>query len=68
MKDTLIMSKFGIVEPDHYGYRVEYDSADNVKTHVVRSPFVQIPLGVTEDRLIGSVDVEESVKTGTIQS
>ncbi|KAJ6409098.1 hypothetical protein OIU84_008733 [Salix udensis] len=45
--------------------RVEYDSNGNIKTQVVRSPFVQIPLGVTEDRLIGSVDVEESVKTGT---
>ncbi|KAI3799463.1 hypothetical protein L1987_34761 [Smallanthus sonchifolius] len=45
--------------------KVEYDSNGNIKTQVVRSPFVQIPLGVTEDRLIGSVDVEESVKTGT---
>ncbi|XP_050138723.1 magnesium-chelatase subunit ChlD, chloroplastic [Malus sylvestris] len=44
---------------------MEFDSAGNIKTQIVRSPFVQIPLGVTEDRLIGSVDVEESVKTGT---
>ncbi|KAL6195988.1 hypothetical protein ACLB2K_031605 [Fragaria x ananassa] len=45
--------------------RMEFDSAGNVKTQIVKSPFVQIPLGVTEDRLIGSVDVEESVRTGT---
>ncbi|GAB2235575.1 hypothetical protein Droror1_Dr00026004 [Drosera rotundifolia] len=44
---------------------LKYDPSDNIKTKIVRSPFVQIPLGVTEDRLIGSVDVEESVKTGT---
>ncbi|XP_038685365.1 magnesium-chelatase subunit ChlD, chloroplastic isoform X2 [Tripterygium wilfordii] len=44
---------------------VEYDSSGTVKSQIVKSPFVQIPLGVTEDRLIGSVDVEESVKTGT---
>ncbi|KAL1201868.1 Magnesium-chelatase subunit ChlD [Cardamine amara subsp. amara] len=50
---------------DDLAERVEYNDDKTVKTEIVKTPFIQIPLGVTEDRLIGSVDVEESVKRGT---
>lgn len=35
-----------------------------IETRVKRAPFITIPLGVTEDRLVGTVDIEASMEQG----
>ena len=37
---------------------------DQRETEIIPCPFVQVPLNVMEDRLIGSADLEESVRSG----
>ena len=40
------------------------DSIENLETELVNTPFVQIPINVQEDSLLGTVDLEASLEKG----
>ncbi len=58
------VSNCDLNHPEEWDDKLLAEERQEIETEIIPAPFVQIPLGVTEDRLLGSVDVEESVKQG----
>ncbi len=44
--------------------KYQNNSENVIPSKVIQTPFVQVPIGITEDRLVGSIDVAASLNSG----
>ncbi|MEO1210990.1 MAG: magnesium chelatase ATPase subunit D [Cyanobacteria bacterium J06638_20] len=59
-----LLPPIAVLKGSLYNEAPDPAAEDTAATQIISTPFVQVPLGVTEDRLLGSVDVTQSIKQG----
>jgi len=52
-------------QPEEWDAATRERISGDIPSKVIPAPFVQIPLGITEDRLVGAVDVAASLASGS---
>lgn len=60
----VLLSPIAVLPHSLYNEPPADADGDTLTTRVMLPPFVQVPLGVTEDRLLGAVDVARSIQRG----
>ena len=59
-----LLPPIAVLKDSLYNEAPDPFAEDTAATRIISTPLVQVPLGVTEDRLLGSVDVTQSIKQG----
>jgi magnesium chelatase subunit D len=59
-----LLPPIAVISGSCYNAAPTSTDAPTETTHIIPAPFIQVPVGVTEDRLLGSVDVTQSIQRG----